>query len=201
MEGSSEDDEGVEVRPYLEEQELRRQAQEEAERQTWKYKLKHLPTRDKLFVFFISLSLALPIIMNVLVYPALEPHPDTEVEYCEIAIIESARNWEHLVMKINNDGSDETAEVTLEITLPDNLKFNFDDKENTKCSRPPNFNYTEDRLLVYRWYYLLPHTSIEISLHIDFIGAEVPSIEVWPEHIVVSSKGEHGPIYEYPNQS
>lgn len=192
---SEENDEGVEIGPYLEEQELQRQAQEEAEKQTWKYKLKHLSTRDKLFVFFISLSLALPIIMNVLVYPALEPHPDTEVEYCLITVT-SGERWELLQIKITNEGSDETAEVTLEIELPDNLKFNFDDIINNKNSRPPSYEYKEDTILIFRWDYLLPHASIEISQHIDFQGFK-SSEPVWPEHIVVSSKGEHGPIYEY----
>ena len=194
------EEEGVVIGEYLEEKKLEREAQQRAIEQTWGYKWKHLELHSKIYAVAISLSLLLTICLAV-VPPIFEPHPNTEVEEPTYKIFKSARNWELMEMKIENKGSDETAEVTLEIRLPDNLTFNFDDTTNTKCSRPPNYNYTEDRLLVYRWYYLLPHTSIEISFHLNHIGVEELTSIVNPEHIVISSKGEHSPRYEYPEST
>ena len=188
------------ISTQMENIQARRRQEEEAEKKTWTYKWNKLETHQKISVIFATIAIGLSIfnlIWNIAIAPTLEPHPDTQVVSPTYSIQTSARNWEFMGMNILNNGSDETAEVTLEIRLPDNLIFNYNDTLNTKCSRPPNYQYKINRLLIYRWDYVLPHTSIDISFHLDYIGVDQLTSVIQPDHIVVSSKGEKSPRYEY----
>lgn len=196
-----EEDEGIEIRPHLLEQELQREAQERREQQKWSYKWHHLPFKEKIYVFGIIISIVISIFsisFNAFILPTLQPHPTTIIEDENFYIqMGSGNSWEVLKLRIENKGNDESSKITVEITLHDNMSFYYADSLNNKYSRPPKDIYQEDKLLILSWDYLLPHTSIDISQRINFLGFE-SSVPIYPKHIVISAKDEDSPIFEYP---
>ncbi len=110
-------------------------------------KFRHLPLRDRLYIFAIATSLLFSI-WSIFISPSLGPHPNTIINYYQFDLSPNEDKGTFNIL-IENIGNDEAEGITFRMTLDKDFKFNYSiDEIGVKNGKKyPDYPYCRSQTL------------------------------------------------------